>query len=211
MIETENLNENTAPSGFWRRYLRLPPNVLALSIVSLLNDASSEIVYPLLPFFLLTTLGASPSTVGLIEGAAESLSSFLKLAAGYFSDRFAKRKSLVLFGYALSSLMRPLLGFATSWTQVLGLRLADRVGKGVRSAPRDAMIADAVEPKKRGLAFGFHRAMDHTGAVLGPLLGFLLIYFRQRRRQFDRKRLRFAIRRREFARAARRFGDRVFC
>ena len=134
-------------------------------------------MYPLLPFFLLSALGASTSALGLIEGAAESASSFLKLASGYFSDRFAKRKFPVLFGYALSSALRPLLGLATNWTQILGLRLADRVGKGIRSAPRDAMIADSVEPKRRGLAFGFHRAMDHTGAVLGPLLAFLLIYF----------------------------------
>ena len=161
--------------GLWRRYRRLPRNVFAISFVSLLNDASSEIIYPLLPVFLSLTLGASPGIVGLIEGTAESISSLLKLFAGHFSDRFGKRKGFVVFGYALSSLARPLLAFAQNWYQVLGIRLADRVGKGVRSAPRDAMIADAVALEERGLAFGLHRAMDHTGAVVGPLPGYLLV------------------------------------
>jgi MFS family permease len=161
--------------GLWRRYWRLPRNVFAISLVSLLNDASSEIIYPLLPVFLSLTLGASPGIVGLIEGAAESISSLLKLFAGHFSDRFGKRKAFVVFGYGLSSFARPLLGFAVSWYQVLAIRLADRVGKGVRSAPRDAMIADTVAIEERGLAFGFHRAMDHTGAVVGPLIGYLLV------------------------------------
>jgi MFS family permease len=161
--------------GLWRRYLALPRNILAISLVSLLNDASSEIIYPLLPLFLSLTLGASPAVVGLIEGAAESVSSLLKLFAGYFSDRRGKRKVFVVFGYSLASLARPLLAFAGSWYQVLAIRLMDRVGKGIRSAPRDAMIADAVDPGERGLAFGFHRAMDHGGAVIGPLLGYVLV------------------------------------
>jgi MFS family permease len=162
-------------SGLWRRYRRLPRNVFAISLVSLLNDASSEIIYPLLPVFLSLTLGASPGIVGLIEGTAESISSLLKLFAGHFSDRVGKRKGFVVFGYALSSFVRPLLAFAQNWYQVFGIRLADRVGKGVRSAPRDAMIADTVAFEERGLAFGFHRAMDHTGAVVGPLIGYLLV------------------------------------
>ena len=161
--------------GLWRRYRRLPRNVFAISLVSLLNDASSEIIYPLLPVFLSLTLGASPGIVGLIEGAAESLSSLLKLFAGYFSDRHGKRKAFVVMGYSLASFARPLLAFATSWYQVLAIRLTDRVGKGIRSAPRDAMIADTVAVEERGLAFGFHRAMDHTGAVVGPLIGYLLV------------------------------------
>ncbi len=161
--------------GLWRRYRRLPRNVFAISLVSLLNDASSEIIYPLLPVFLSLTLGASPGIVGLIEGAAESLSSLLKLFAGYFSDRRGKRKGFVVLGYSLASFARPLLAFATSWPQVLAIRLTDRVGKGIRGAPRDAMIADTVAIEERGLAFGFHRAMDHTGAVVGPLIGFLLV------------------------------------
>ncbi len=161
--------------GLWGRYRRLPRNVFALSLVSLLNDVSSEIIYPLLPFFLNNTLGVSPRVLGSIEGAAESVSSLLKLFAGHFSDRFGKRKIFVVFGYTLSSVARPLLAFATGWQQVLAIRLSDRVGKGVRSAPRDAMIADTVAIKERGLAFGLHRAMDHTGAVVGPLIGYLLV------------------------------------
>jgi MFS family permease len=161
----------------WQRYRRLPRNVFAISLVSLLNDASSEIIYPLLPLFLSVTLGASPAIIGYIEGAAESVSSLLKLFAGYFSDRRSKRKGLVVFGYGLASFARPVLAFATSWPQVFAIRLIDRVGKGIRSAPRDAMIADSVSVKERGLAFGFHRAMDHAGAVIGPLIGYVLIYF----------------------------------
>jgi MFS family permease len=164
-------------SGIWRRYRKLPRNVIAISLVSLLNDASSEILYPLLPIFLSSVLGASASAIGLIEGAAESISSILKLFAGYFSDRLGKRKALVVFGYSLASVARPFLGFASSWYQVLAIRLSDRVGKGIRTAPRDAMIADAVPLKQRGLAFGFYRAMDNLGAVIGPLLGYGLVYW----------------------------------
>jgi MFS family permease len=164
-------------SGLWRRYRSLPRNIFAISLVSLLNDSSSEIVYPLLPVFLSLTLGASPGIVGLIEGAAESVSSILKLVAGHVSDRRGTRKGFVVFGYALSSFTRPMLAFAGSWTQVLGLRIADRVGKGIRSSPRDAMIADNVRVEERGLAFGFHRAMDHTGAVIGPLIGYLVLFY----------------------------------
>jgi MFS family permease len=164
-----------ATPGLWRRYRKLPRNVFAISLVSLLNDSSSEIIYPLLPVFLSLTLGASPGVVGLIEGTAESVSSLLKLFAGYFSDRRGKRKAFVVLGYSLACFARPFLAFATSWHQVLAIRLTDRVGKGIRSAPRDAMIADTVALEERGLAFGFHRAMDHTGAVVGPLLGYLLV------------------------------------
>jgi MFS family permease len=163
--------------GLFRRYRRLSRNVVVISLVSFLNDASSEIIYPLLPVFLSVSLGASPAIIGLIEGGAESVSSFLKLFAGYFSDRSGRRKAPVVFGYALASIARPLLGFATSWPQVFAVRFADRVGKGIRSAPRDAMIADSAAPTERGLAFGFHRAMDHFGAVVGPLLGFALLIF----------------------------------
>jgi MFS family permease len=161
--------------GLWQRYRALPRNVFAIGLVSLLNDASSEIIYPLLPVFLSLTLGASPAVIGLIEGAAESLSSLLKLFAGYFSDRFGKRKPIVVLGYALANFMRPLLAFATTWHQVLAIRLADRAGKGIRTAPRDAMIADTVAIEQRGIAFGFHRAMDHAGAMIGPVIGFLLV------------------------------------
>jgi MFS family permease len=164
-----------APPGLWRRYRALPRNVFAISLVSLLNDASSEIIYPLLPIFLTASLGASARAIGVIEGLAESISSLLKLFAGYLSDRLGKRKALVVSGYALASLARPLLAFANSWPQVLAIRLTDRAGKGFRTAPRDAMIADAVTSDQRGIAFGFHRAMDHAGAVIGPLLGYGLV------------------------------------
>lgn len=171
----EPAEPNDKDPGLWRRYRRLPRNVFAISLVSLLNDVSSEIIYPFLPLFLTMTLGVSPRILGSIEGAAESISSFLKLFAGHFSDRAGKRKGFVVFGYALASIARPLLAFATNWYQVLGIRLTDRVGKGIRTAPRDAMIADAAGPKQRGLAFGFHRAMDHAGAVIGPMLGYLVL------------------------------------
>ncbi len=174
-ISAEKLDEGKR--GLWQRYRGLPRNVFAISLVSLLNDASSEIIYPLLPLFLAVTLNASPAVIGTIEGAAESVSSLLKLFSGYFSDRRGKRKGLVVFGYALASFARPLLAFATTWYQVLAIRLTDRIGKGIRSAPRDAMIADAAAAEERGLAFGFHRAMDHAGAVIGPLLSFALLYF----------------------------------
>ena len=162
-------------NGLWRRYRGLPRNVFAIGLVSLLNDASSEIIYPLLPIFLAQSLGASARAIGTIEGLAESISSLLKLFAGYLSDRLAKRKLLVVAGYSLASLARPLLAFAHTWTQVLAIRLTDRIGKGVRTAPRDAMIADTVGVEQRGIAFGFHRAMDHGGAVIGPIVGYLLV------------------------------------
>jgi MFS family permease len=162
--------------GMFGRYSRLPRNVFAIGIVSFLNDASSEIIYPLLPLFLSLTLGASPAVIGIIEGIAESISSLLKLFAGYFSDRRGKRKAFVVFGYGLASFARPLLGLATNWYQVLAVRVSDRIGKGIRSAPRDAMIADAAPIQDRGLAFGFHRAMDHLGAVLGPLIAYAIVH-----------------------------------
>ena len=164
-------------NGLWGRYRGLPRNVFAIGLVSLLNDASSEIIYPLLPIFLASSLGASARAIGTIEGLAESISSLLKLFAGYLSDRLAKRKLLVVAGYSVASIARPLLAFAQTWTQVLAIRLTDRIGKGIRTAPRDAMIADTVRVEQRGIAFGFHRAMDHAGAVVGPLIGYLLVIF----------------------------------
>lgn len=162
---------------FFARYRNLSGNVFALSLVSLLNDTSSEIIYPLLPTFLTLTLGATPFAIGLIEGVAESVAAFLKLFSGYLSDKFNKRKFPVFFGYALSSIVRPLLAFVTGWQQVFVVRLTDRVGKGIRGAPRDAILADSVAPEKRGLAFGFNRAADHLGAVLGPACAFILLSF----------------------------------
>lgn len=158
-------------------YKGLPKNVFILSLVSLLNDISSEIIYPILPVFLALTLGASPFAIGAIEGIAESTASLLKLFSGYLSDKFERRKLPVLVGYFIAGFTRPLLAFATSWPQVLFVRLTDRVGKGIRGAPRDALLAAGVAREKRGLAFGFNRAADHLGAVFGPVAATLLLYF----------------------------------
>ncbi len=157
---------STTPAKGWRPR----GNVLALSVVSFLTDASSEIIAPLLPLFLTTTLGASARTVGLIEGGAEAIASLLKLASGWWSDRVQRRKPLIVAGYALASVARPLVAIAQTTSQVLAIRFADRVGKGVRGAPRDALLAASTPVELRGRAFGFHRAADHAGAVAGPLI-----------------------------------------
>ena len=154
----------------------LKGNVLWLSIVSLLTDLSSEMIYPLLPFFLTSVLGAGPALLGLIEGIAETTASLLKLASGWFSDRIGRRKSLVLIGYGLASVARPLIALATAPWQVLVIRFSDRVGKGIRTAPRDALIAESVPQQVHGTAFGLHRAADHAGAVLGPLAASALLF-----------------------------------
>ena len=148
----------------------LPRPVKTLGLVSLLTDASSEMIYPLLPSFLTGVLRAGPAFLGLVEGAAEALASVLKLLSGRLSDRTRRRKPFVVFGYGLSTLARPLVAVAASPLHVLAIRLADRFGKGVRGAPRDALLAAATPAGERGRAFGFHRAMDHAGATLGPLL-----------------------------------------
>ena len=155
--------------------MRLPRTVVALGAVSLLTDLSSEMIYPLLPVFLSTALGAGPLAIGAIEGAAESVAALLKLASGWWSDRLPRRKPLVLVGYGLASVVRPLIGVAQNVAHVLAIRLIDRTGKGIRGAPRDALIADAVEASQRGRAYGFHRAADHAGAVAGPLVAFALL------------------------------------
>jgi MFS family permease len=161
-------------------------NVLWLSVVSLLNDAASEMIYPLLPIFLTGVLGAGPAFLGLIEGVAEASSSLLKLASGVIADRFGRRKRLVAWGYGIAAVGRPLIAVALSAWQVLAIRFADRVGKGLRTAPRDALLADSVPPELRGTAFGIHRAADHAGAVVGPLIAsaLLLLWPGQLRRVF---------------------------
>ena len=158
-----------------KSFLGLPKNVRNLGWVSLFNDISSEMIYPLLPLFLTQVLGAGVIFVGLIEGIAESVSSFLKLFSGWVSDWFQKRKSLIFFGYALASLTRPFIGLATSALHVLFLRFFDRIGKGVRSSPRDALLSQSCTENERGKAFGFQRAMDHTGAMTGPLIATFLM------------------------------------
>ncbi|HLE00640.1 MAG TPA: MFS transporter [Bdellovibrionota bacterium] len=149
--------------------------VLVLGIVSLLTDLSSEMIYPLLPVFLSTVLGAGAIALGTMEGAAEALASVLKMFSGAWSDRLGKRKPLIMAGYGLAGFVRPFIALAGSWPVVLMIRLLDRVGKGLRTSPRDALIADATVPASRGTAYGFHRAMDHAGAVLGPLVAGLLL------------------------------------
>jgi MFS family permease len=165
-----------SPSSFPRVPApRLGRTVIALGVVSFFTDVSSEMIYPLLPVFLTATLGASAATLGAIEGAAETTAALLKLASGWWSDVVRRRKPLVVAGYVLSSLSRPLVAVTQTAAQVLAVRLSDRVGKGIRTAPRDALIADAVDPAIRGRAFGFHRAADHAGAVVGPLAAFALL------------------------------------
>ena len=153
----------------------LPPLVRALALVSLLTDAASEMIYPLLPVFVTTVLGGSPAMLGLLEGAAESTAALVKLGSGALSDRIGRFTPIVLIGYAIASVTRPFMGVAQSVHQVIGLRLIDRVGKGIRGAPRDALLAASVEPAVRGRAFGYHRAADHLGAVIGPVVAWLLL------------------------------------
>jgi MFS family permease len=153
----------------------LPREVRNLGLVSLLTDASSEMIYPLLPSFVTGTLRAGPAVLGTIEGLAEATAALLKLVSGRLADRLPHRKPLVVAGYGLSSLVRPLVALASSSGQVLAIRLLDRLGKGVRSPPRDALLADVTAESQRGRAFGFHRAMDHAGALVGPLLASLVL------------------------------------
>ena len=153
----------------------LPRTVWLLGLISLFNDAASDMIYPLVPIYLASVLMAGPKALGLIEGIAEAVSSVLKLFAGVLADRSGKVRALVIAGYAIAGFARPLIGLTTSWPGVLACRFADRVGKGLRSAPRDALISLSVEPGQRGLAFGFHRAMDNFGAVIGPLAAAALL------------------------------------
>jgi MFS family permease len=154
---------------------RLPRAVIALGLVSLFTDLSSEMIVPLLPAFLTLQLGATATFFGLVEGVAETVSSLLKLLSGSWSDRSGRRRPLVLCGYSLSAVARPLMALCTAPWHALVVRASDRVGKGLRSAPRDALLASAISPESRGWAFGFHRAMDHIGAVLGALMATVLL------------------------------------
>ena len=148
-----------------------------LGWVSFFTDMASEMVYPLLPLFLTQVLGAGAMSLGVIEGAAEAANSALKIVSGWLADRWRSPKKLVLVGYGIASAVRPLIGLATAWPQVLAIRFSDRLGKGIRGAPRDAMLADFAPADARGRVFGFHRAMDHAGAVTGPLLATAFLYF----------------------------------
>lgn len=156
-------------------YRGLPPTVFALGWISFFTDLSSEMIYPLLPVFLTTVIGAGAVGLGLMEGIAEATASLVKLFSGHFTDKTGKRKPFIVVGYGLAGLVRPLIGLAFHLPVVVLLRFLDRFGKGIRSAPRDALIADVTPPDQLGAAYGFHRAMDHAGSVVGPLVALLLL------------------------------------
>jgi MFS family permease len=158
---------------------RLHPNIFFLGLTSLLNDFSSELIFTLLPLFLTNILGASTLIVGLIGGISGSADSLFRIASGWYSDKIRQRKVFAVSGYALSTLVKPFMYIAASWGAVTGIRFADRMGKGIRNAPRDALVADSVSSKERGRAFGLQRAMDTSGAVIGLAVAALIIYLVQ--------------------------------
>jgi MFS family permease len=162
-----------------RKLFGLNPNVFFLGIVSLLTDVSSEMIFTLVPLFLSNVLGATTTIVGLIGGLSESTDAIFRIFSGWFSDRVGKRKSLAVLGYGISTLAKPFMYLASSWGSVLAIRFGDRVGKGIRSSPRDALIADSISAGERGKGFGLHRAMDTFGAVLGLAIAALIIYLVQ--------------------------------
>ena len=155
----------------------IPRPVWFLGWTSLFTDAATEMIYPLLPIYLSRVLGAGAASLGIIEGIAEGVNSLLKLASGWWSDRRSRRRPLVIAGYGLSGASRPLIALAGSWVHVLIIRALDRTGKGIRGAPRDALLAQFADASSRGRIFGFHRAIDHTGAILGPLIATAFLYF----------------------------------
>ncbi len=159
--------------------LGLDPNVFYLGLVSFLTDISSELIFTLMPLFLANVLGATTIVIGFIEGVADSTASLLNILSGYFSDKFGNRKYLSFIGYLLSSLSKPFMLIASTWGPILAIRFADRLGKGVRTAPRDALVADSTAEDVRGKAYGFHRAMDTGGAALGLLAAAAVVYFVQ--------------------------------
>jgi len=166
----------------------IPRPVWFLGLTSLFTDAATEMIYPLLPVYLSRVLGASAVSLGIIEGVAEGVNSLLKVISGYWSDRVQRRRPIVIAGYTVSSLARPFIAITTTWPQVLLIRALDRVGKGIRGAPRDVLLARFATPATRGRIFGFHRAMDHSGAIVGPLVATIILFFAP-----DRYRLLFAL------------------
>jgi MFS family permease len=154
---------------------KLPETVVALGVVSLLNDAASEMIYPLLPAFI-ATLGGGPEALGIIEGVADATAALLKMISGVIADRAGRLKALALGGYTLANALRPLIALATSWWHVLAVRWGDRIGKGIRTTPRDALLASATPKEQLGRAFGFHRAMDNAGAFIGSGIAALLLW-----------------------------------
>lgn len=175
------MDQQTTPTrGEERRILGFTRNVFILGLVSFLNDMSSEMTITLLPFFLANALGVRTAIIGLIEGVAESASSLLRIVSGWLSDLIQQRKGLTILGYGISSFAKPVLYLATNWGMVLGVRFTDRVGKGVRTSPRDALLADSTPAAERGRSFGFHRSMDTAGAVVGLAAAAAVIYLQQR-------------------------------
>jgi MFS family permease len=171
--------EKTVNSSLRARVQQLPRNVWAVGLTSFFMDISSEMVINILPLFLANVLGVQTSIIGLIEGIAEATASILKLFSGWLSDKLGGRKWLAVTGYSLSAITKPFFYFANSWAVVAGVRWTDRIGKGIRTAPRDALVADSVTKEKRGLAFGFHRAMDTAGAMIGLLIAALVVWLAQ--------------------------------
>lgn len=167
-----------------KKRLRLHPNVWIVTVTSLLTDISSEMIVYLVPLFLSNVLGVRTAVIGLIDGVAETTASLLKIYSGALSDKLGKRKWLTVAGYSLSTLAKPFLYIANTWGWVLGVRFADRVGKGIRTAPRDALVADSIEPAQRGLAFGLHRAGDTLGAFLGLGVAAAIVWLTQSQAEF---------------------------
>ena len=157
-------------------FKKVPKNVFILGLVSFFNDVASEMIYPIVPIFLTSVLHVPVSVVGLIEGIAEATASIMKFVFGYVSDKAAKRKIFVTGGYSLSAISKALMGFAYSWPFVLFARFLDRLGKGVRTSARDALLLQNATSQNKGFIFGFHRAMDSAGAVVGPLIALVLLY-----------------------------------
>ena len=166
----------------------IPRPVWFLGWTSLFTDAATEVIYPLLPVYLSRVLGASATSLGIIEGVAEGVNSILKVVSGWWSDRRGQRRPIVILGYTISSAARPLIALTTTWPQVLAIRALDRTGKGIRGAPRDALLTRFAGSHNRGRIFGFHRSMDHTGAIIGPILATVFLYFLP-----DQYRLLFAL------------------
>jgi len=169
---TTTLDTDTSGKRIWG----LNPNVFFLGVVSLLTDISSEMIFTLVPLFLSNVLGAATTIIGLIGGLSESVDAILRIFSGWFSDRIGKRKSLALLGYSISTIAKPFMYLASSWGAVLAIRFSDRVGKGIRTSPRDALVADSVLAGERGKGFGLHRAMDTFGAVLGLTIAAIIIF-----------------------------------
>jgi len=163
-----------------KRGLNLSPNIIFIGFISLLTDVSSEMIFTLMPLFLVDVLGVTTTVIGLIEGVAESTASLLKIASGWLSDRMGNRKYLSFIGYALSTLSKPFMLIANAWGPIMAIRFADRFGKGIRAAPRDALVGDSVDEDNRGKAYGFHKAMDTSGAAIGLALAALIVFLLQR-------------------------------